>query len=44
MNHSVSYTLNICPAGERELKPITFDPSLVQWENDYVTTVVDLGL
>ena len=44
MNHSVAYTLNICPAGERELKPITFDPSVAQWQNDYVTTVVDLGL
>lgn len=44
MNHSIAYTLNICPAGERELKPITFDPSIEDWVNDAVTTTIDLGL
>lgn len=43
MNHSIAYTLNICPAGERELKPITFDPSIEEWVNDAVTTTIDLG-
>lgn len=44
MNHSVVYTLNILPAGGgSELKPLAFDPAVGNWENDLVSTTINLG-
>lgn len=44
MNHSVVYSLNIYPAGGgNELKPMAFDPAVGNWENDLVSTTINLG-